>query len=300
MFSRLDRRILFLGSVFALLLGPECLVAQEPTRAVWGRFEEASALEIDPMGRLYVTDAGLDVVRIFNLDGEERATVGGSGTRRGEFDGPMDLDATNGQMLVVADAGNGRIQRFASERQYLDALTVGATFEDGPEQRVFSDGRDGADVQGSGRPIAVVSSNSDETFVIDGREDVVVKFDAQAREERIIGGAGHLQAPVALALDGNRRLYVADRERKAVFSYDLFGTFVERLSTPTLPRLQALSVYRGRLWIICADRVLVWNPDAGTIQQHQVSLDVPLVDAARRGNHLFLLTESELLRRDSW
>jgi len=40
-----------------------------------------------------------------------------------------------------------------------------------------------------------------------------------------------LDDPVAIALDGNRRLYVADAEQEAVFAYDPFGTFIERLPT---------------------------------------------------------------------
>ncbi len=293
------------GSALVMGGAPTSLLAQngeEPT--VLARFEEARALEVDPTGRLYVADAGRDVIRIFDPKGRLQATLGDAGTRAGEFDGPTDLDPTNGQTLLVADGGNGRIQRFSADLQYLEAMPVGGDFGSRAEQRVFDDGRDGSAVQGEGRPIAVVSSDGDETFVVDGRESVVVRFDEQRRPERLIGGgmsgAGAPQEPVALALDDSRRLYVGDRAQGVVLAYDLFGTFVKRLSTPPMPELRALSMQRGRLWIVCADRVFVWNPKTGRTQEHPVDLEASILDAARRGEDLFLLTERRLLRRDVW
>mgnify|MGYP006279603761 CR=1 FL=1 len=289
------------GILLLLLMGPWMAVyAQNESKpTVLARFQEAAALDVDPRGRLYVADAGRDVVQILDAEGTVHATLGQSGTRAGEFDDPVDLDATNGQTLLVADAGNGRIQRFSSEWQYLEALPVGSTFGGEWGQRAFDDGRDGSTVQGQGRPLAVASSDGDETFVIDGRDGVVVKFDAQRRAERIIGsgmGGGGLQEPVALALDGARRLYVADAEQEAVLAYDLFGTFIERVATPSLPGIRAVSVHRERLWIVCPDRVMIWDPETESTTEHSISLEAPLVDVARQGDDLFLLTSKEMSR----
>jgi hypothetical protein len=274
--------------------------AQGSDSALVARFREASALAVDPTGQLYVADAGRDVVRTFRRDGRELPSLGGPGTRAGEFDGPADLDPTNGQTLLVADAGNGRVQRFSAEGQYLAAIPIGSAPGAQTQQSIFADGRDGADVQGTGRPVAVASSDSDETFVVDGREDVVVTYDRQGRPDRIIEPSRDLRAPGALALDGSRRLYVADRERDRVLAYDLFGTYVGDVSTPELPPIQALSVHRGHLWIVCAERVFVWHPDTGTTRAHAVALDAPLIDAAPHGEAVFLLTETQLLRRERW
>jgi len=273
---------------------------QAPRQVPGTEFREATALGVDPGGRLYVADAGCDVIRILSPDGALLETLGGPGTRAGEFYGPQDLDPTNGQMLYVADAGNGRIQQFSAERQYLGALTVGAGTDRNLRQRAFDDGRNGADVQGTGRPIAVASSDGDDTFVVDAQRAVVVRFDVQGRVDRLIGPAGRLDEPVALAIDGSRRLYVADRGREAVLTYDLLGTFVERLDTPPLPDVRALTVHRGRLWIVCPERVIVWNPSTETSVAHAVDLPAPLVDVARRGDDLFLLTAERLYRRAPW
>lgn len=289
-----------LGGLAAVLGRAGSVWAQSATAdTVLARFQEAAALDTDPAGRLYVADAGRDHVRIVNPDGTVHATLGGPGTRAGEFDEPLDLDPTNGQTLLVADAGNGRIQRFSAELQYLEAMPVDGSFGR-TDQRGFDDGRDGSTIQGSGRPSAVASSDGNATFVINARDNVVVAYDEQRAAERIIDRQGRLREPVALALDGSRRLYVADRERGAVFAYDLFGTFVRRLDLPPLGDLQALALHRRHLWVVAAGQVTAWHIDTGTTQQHPIDLATPLVDAAWGDTGIFLLTTQRLVRRESW
>ncbi len=266
---------------------------------VLARFQEAAALDVDPTGRLYVADAGREHVRILRPDGTVRATLGGPGTRAGEFDEPLDVDPTNGQTLLVADAGNGRIQRFSAERQYLEAMPVGDAFG-ASDRRGFDDGRDGSAVQGAGRPVAVASSNGNATFVIDAREDAVVAYDEQRQAERILDTEGRLREPVALALDGSRRLYVADRAREAVFAYDLFGTFLQRIDLPALGDIQALALHRRRLWVVAAGQVTTWHVETGTTTRHAADQAAPLVDAARTPEGLFFLTPQRLVRRSDW
>lgn len=267
------------------------------------RFEAAQALAVDPRGQLYVADAGRDAVVVLSPDGREHATLGGTGMRAGQFLDPADIDPTNGQALFVADAGNGRLQRFSDELQYLESLPVGRGFEEGQTVRAFDDGRDGSDVQGEGRPIAVGSSVGNHTFAIDERAGVVLKWDEQRRPEQVIGGwarrAGRLEQPVALALEGSRRLFVADQGRAAVVVYDRFGTFEQELPTPPLPNVRALAFRQGRLWIVCPDRVFVWHPTGGRVAEHPIDLPAPLVDVAPFSEGVYLLTPTRLWVRDA-
>jgi len=296
------------GLLLSMLLGVAgCygpVHAQEaPPDTVLARFGDARALAVDPLGRLYVADAGRDVVRILDRAGTEQGTLGGAGTRAAEFDEPVDVDPTNGQTVWVADAGNGRLQHFSADGLYLEAMPVGRSFLEESGKRFLDDGRDGAAVQGDGRPIAVASTSGDEVFAVDGRNDLLLKWDEQRRPERLFGPVGRAEAPrwpVALALDGTRRLYVADRAQNAVLVYDLFGTFLHRLDTPPLSNLQALTMHRGHLWIVCAGRVFVWDRDTRAVTEHAVNLPAPLVDAVRRGDDLFLLTPTRLYRRPAW
>jgi sugar lactone lactonase YvrE len=265
-------------------------------------FEDARALAADPNGRLYVAAAARDAVVMLNPDGSAAQVMGGPGMRAGEFENPADVDPTNGLSIFVADAGNGRVQRFSGEGQYLESLPVDASATPEEPRRAFDDGRDGASVQGSGRPIAVASSSADKTFVIEGRRGAVLTWDDRRRPQQLIGafGGGRLTAPVALALQGTRRLYVADRDAAAIHVFDAFGTHLRRLRTPDLPHVRSLAWRRDRLWIVCEDRILVWSSDTRRTTPHPVRLDAPLVDATRVDDTVYLLTPTRLWRRPAW
>ncbi len=314
MWSRTLFFFLLVGGAVPALFGPALPAGERPApdrRAGASasdtveqvRFQEATDLARDPRGRLYVADAGRDAVVILSPQGQEQAVLGGAGTRAGQFLDPLEVDPTNGQTLLVADAGNGRLQRFSEEQQYLESLPVGRDFGTERNRRALDDGRDGADERGDGRPIAVASSVGNHTFAIDEGPGVVLKWDEQRRPERIIGRQiqrrGRLERPVALALQGSRRLYVADREREAVLAYDRFGTFERQLPTPPLPDVRALTFRAGQLWIVCADRVLVWHAADRRLAERPVDLPAPLVDAVPFADGVYLLTRTRLWMRDA-
>lgn len=227
--------------------------------------------------------------------------LGGSGTRPGEFDLPSDVDPTNGQLILVADAYNGRIQRFSEEGQYLESLPIGQLDRGGGDGWTFQDERDGGTVQGDGHPVAVARDDEGTIFVLDARTRRLLTWSDLGRSGRISeAGGGRLQDPVALAVGNGQRVYVADVGTEAVLVYDSFGTFLRRLTLPPLPSIRALTVHRGRLYIVCAERVLVWDRRDGLVAEHRVTLKEPLVDAALRDDGLYLLTPTRLLRRARW
>ncbi|WP_263791248.1 NHL repeat-containing protein [Salinibacter sp.] len=268
---------------------------------VLAQFEEARALAVDPRGRLYVADAGRDVVGIFEADGTRRDVLGGTGTRPGTFDTPSAIDPTNGQTLLVADTYNGRVQRLSTEGQYLESLPVGQAGRRTAGEWTVRDGQGGAPVQGDGRPIGVARDDEGAVFVLDSRNRQVWKWSDVGQVQAVVSGrGGRLQDPVALALGPDRRLYVADAGREAVLIYDAVGTFRRRVPGLAPAAVQALAVHRGRLWIVCPRRVLVWNRAVGVVAEHTVDLGEPLVDVAVYQDRAYLLTETRLLRRPAW
>jgi len=268
---------------------------------VLAEFRNAQALGIDPRGRLYVADAARDVVAVLGSAGKRTMVLGGSGTRAGEFDTPADVDPTNGQLILVADTYNGRVQRFSEEGQYLESLPIGRRNRRGGEGWSFQDGRNGAAVRGNGRPVAVARDDEGTLFVLDERTRQLLTWSDLGRSGRVReAGDGRLQDPVALAVGRDKRVYVADAEKEAVLMYDTFGTFLRRVTLPPLPSVRALTVHRGRLHIVCADRILVWTQEKGLVAEHPVDLSEPLVDAAFDESRAYLLTATRLLRRSGW
>lgn len=262
-------------------------------------FVDARSLALDTSGLLYVVDAGRDVIDVFDADGTLQAEAGGSGTREGDFDDPSDIDPTNGLLLVVADAGNGRIQRFARGFHFLESLPVGRGDDRGGENRGPTYlAREGEVVGTSeGRPVAVVTLPTDEMFAIDANRNVIVRWGRDRRERTVFGGPDDgedaLVRPVSLASDG-RVLYVADAGRAAVVVYDLFGGVIRTLAEGRATGVRAVSVHHGRLWVTLPSRVLVYDTSGRLDYVFDVDLGEELVEVAFSGRMLYLLTPSSL------
>lgn len=256
------------------------------------RFEAARALAVDLAGLLYVVDAGRDVVDVLTPGGVRRATLGGPGTGAGRFDTPADIAPTNGLVLVVADAGNGRIQRFSRDFLHLASVPIGR------DEDVTRFGRDPGEALGEGRPVAVAVGTTNEAFAVDAARGVVVKWDAAGRFERTIGGyeagAGALSEPVALALDARGNLYVADRGRAALVVYDRFGGYERALVEGHASDVRAVTLGGGAIWVVLPHRLLVFDLQGRLVRTVEVRLPEPLVDVAVVGETLYLLTAEHL------
>lgn len=265
---------------------------------VLAQFQDARALAVDPLGRLYVADAGRDAVVILGPDGRRQTIIGGSGTRAGEFDTPSDVDPTNGQVLLVADTYNGRVQRFSEEGQYLESLPIG---RGEGLARGFDDGRDGSAVQGNGRPVAVASNSHGTTFILDERDGVLLRWSELQGMDRIVdglaGGRDRLEDPVALTVGAEGHLYVADAAQEAILVFDRFGTYLRRLPTPSLPNVRALTWRRGRLWIVESDRLWVWERSSRRANTHPISVNNTLQDVVPTTRALYILTSTHLIQK---
>jgi DNA-binding beta-propeller fold protein YncE len=265
-------------------------------------FKQAQALAVDPAGHLYVADAGRDIVLQLDAHGAVIATLGGPGAEEGAFDGPTDIDPTNGLILVVADAGNSRLQRFSRQFNFLESIPVGRVRDaafDGRQRTSYRTGDSAVIDFADGRPIAVTTTSEQETFSIDEAQGVVLKWDKNRRVERVFGQVddadGVLVEPVALAYDGEV-LYVADRGLAGVVVFDRFGQYIRTLAEGRAVGVRAVTVHRGRLWVVLPGRLLVYEARGRLAYVYEVQTDEPLEDAALSADHLFLLTSTRLYR----
>ena len=265
-----------------------------------GTFERATAFDVAPSGAIYVADAAIDALVVIDRLREVRVE-GGPGTEDGQFDLPADVDAGNGLVIYVADAGNHRVQRFSREFRHLGSVGIDAASfgQRSGTAQANSQGRGGG-TGFSGRPIAVVTSAADELFVIDENADVVLKWDASLQPDRIIGdfgsGAAQLVEPVDLATDGHRHLYVADAARRSIFVFDLLGSFVREIRLDASDRPVGVSTAAtGDIVVITPERLLVLGPGGGRLVLEPDVAD-RLVDARIHDGWLYVLSETGLYR----
>ncbi len=267
-------------------------------------FEDAVALAADPAGRLYVVDAGASVVVTLTPDGLPLNRLGGPGTGDYAFLAPADIDPTNGLVLAVADAGNGRVKRFSNDGRLLETLRVPADGDaDGLRFGRLGAADDGGDTAeaGAGRPVAVASAVTGELFAAEALRGVVLRWDDRARRVRVVGGTeageGALREPVDLALGPEGRLFVADRGHGAVLAYDAFGSYLRRFADGAARSLRAVAVVGDRLVIVLPRQLLVYGLDGRPRGAFSFDLPEPLVGVAP-GDGLVLLTPTRLYRTD--
>ncbi len=86
-----------------------------------------TGVAVAPDGRVFVSDANGDQVRVFDPGGAEGTPLGGSGDGPGQLDGPAGLDVAPDGRLLVADRGNGRVVVFGADGRPGGAIRLGGT-----------------------------------------------------------------------------------------------------------------------------------------------------------------------------
>lgn len=261
-------------------------------------FNEASSIGIDPAGRVYVTDRADHVLRIMSGEGNDVFVLGGPGAGEGEFDEPLAVDPTNGLVIVVADAGNNRLQRFTRRFQLIESIPLYGQGPDPVGAGVRS--RSELPTQGGierGRPIAVVVGDANEIFVVDESRSAVAHFDSSRRLKGFIGAAadyGRLLDPIDVALFGES-IAVADRGLRSIVIFDQFGGYVTELGGGMLESFNGLYSTDEILLAAYSTRVALFDAAGTRLADIGIQVDEPIRDVAINGGDLLILTRRELL-----
>ena len=266
-------------------------------------FEEARAVAADGSGRLYVADAGAATVTVLSAEGLPLIVLGGPGTGDYAFLDPSGIDPTNGLVLVVADTGNGRLQRFSYDGRLIETLPVPSNLGDGDSgRREFRDTPTSDRRAGQGRPTAVAAAVTGETYAVEEVQGLVLRWDERRRFDRVIGGLeedeGALSQPVGVAVGPDGRLFVADRGHAAVLVYDPFGLYLRRIADGVARDLRAVAVVGGRLVLVLPQQVVLYSLDGRRLGAFAVPTPEPLVGVAGDENRLVLLTPTRLFAAD--
>lgn len=87
-------------------------------------FHEPATVRVDGQGRLYVLDSGDDRVQVFDAEGRHLRTLGNPGQGPGELSRPTGMWVFADGEVVVADAGNARLQRFGPGGDPLGTVSL--------------------------------------------------------------------------------------------------------------------------------------------------------------------------------
>lgn len=154
---------------------------------------------------LYITDALLHRVEVFDLQGRYVRGFGERGTAAGEFNYPSHIASSNGKnpALYITDSMNFRIQK----------LSVDGS----PQQSIGSVGNATGKLS---RPKGVATDSSGNLYVVDALFENVQMFDPQGRFLMHWGrngtAPGYFWLPRGIAIDSRDRVWVADAYNRRI------------------------------------------------------------------------------------
>jgi sugar lactone lactonase YvrE len=178
-------------------------------QSAWGLAHSASSL--------YVSDWDADVIRQYDLQGNQVAVIGASGSGDGEFYGPKGLVVDTDGLIYVADSGNERVQVLSATGAFLDE---------------WIDPTDGVTTNFSPEDIAI--GHDGRVYVSDAANHRIVIF---SKAGVYLGSWGHLGYsgpdsfawPEGLAIDNDGNVLVADSGNGRVMCYTDNGVFIRQI-----------------------------------------------------------------------
>jgi DNA-binding beta-propeller fold protein YncE len=190
---------------------------------------------------------------------------GGRGSDKGEFDSPLGMCIDGNGNILVADTGNGRIEKFSPSGTFLSVIGmkgighgqlaepngiavdrsgniyVAEVASNHRVQKLAPDGTFIAEWRGpelgfyGPRRIAIGPDNS--IYVVDQGHDRIVKFSPDGQVLTVWGtkgsGDGQFDDPASVAVDPTaNKVYVADPRNKRIQVFDSDGKFLTKWIVP--------------------------------------------------------------------
>lgn len=206
--------------------------------AAQARFADPYGLAVDAHGVVYIADAGdNNRIRRVHPDGRVDTLAGhGEGWRDGaalqaQFNTPSGIALDVAGNVYVADTGNHVIRRIAVDGTVSTLAGDGQRgFVDGPAAQARFDGPMGVAVDAGGR-VYVADTYNDRIRVIepDGRVHTLAGGECPGLMDGI-GAGTRLDTPVALALDPQGNLLIADLFNNAIRQLAPDGTLSTRVA----------------------------------------------------------------------
>jgi len=231
-------------------------------------------------------------------EGVSNVFEGGRGARKGEFDSPIGIAVDGNGNILVADTGNGRIEKFAPTGTFLSIIgtkgsgpgqlaapngiavdrTGNIYVADASNHRVEKLAPDGTFIAewkgpdaGFYGPRRIAIGPDDSIYVVDQGRTRIVKFSPDGRVLAVWGSKGSSDGQfddhTSVAVDATtNKVYVADPINRRIQVFDSSGKFLTKWSIPEWGRPHgfedlAIDSKMGRLYASSAnmDTLLIFD-----------------------------------------
>lgn len=264
---------------FLLLLKVGSVFSQADQRVDYRLFtdqlDRPTSVYVTPRGEIYVTERGAHRLLKFNLEGDRIDAMGNQGLGNFQFDRPMDVDATNGLKIYVADHNNRRVQVFDSRFQYLSTIrkTEGTRFS------------------GDIKPSVITTNPISDLFIYDEDRHRILKYnsngifelDANLRK-RVIKSVTDMGA-------SQDNLYLLDKDQQVIQILNHLVQF--RRFIGGWKDLQAISVNHEQLVAVDGSELIHMNL-AGAVQNKLNLEHDTILSISFYGRNLALITGQSL------
>ena len=223
-----------------------------------GAINNASSMNINATGFLFITDSGNDEIYKMDTLGKVFKTTGGHGWSESTFDNPVGIFATP-LSVYIADKNNHSIKRFDKDLNPVSSLYT--RDNDDPNSRF-------------GYPLSCVIANQGDLFILDSENKRVLKFDLFGNFIQNFGGYDYgkyaLSNPKAMACDYNNYIYVADG--KNIFIYDQFGNGIGDIKGTE--EFTSINIIFNNMTINSKDKIYYYDLSQRTGQLEDIKIDL--------------------------
>ncbi|MBM3995092.1 MAG: hypothetical protein FJ303_13205 [Planctomycetes bacterium] len=244
------------------------LVADWPTLPPGMKFEGISAAACDAKDSLFVLHRVKPYVMVFDKDGKLLRSW------NGDFKTPHGLRIDSDGNVWIADMANHLVQKFTPEGKLL--LTLGQKNKPGLANDQFN------------KPADASIGPDGNLYVADGYGNSrVAKFTKDGKFLRDWGmkgkGASQFNIPHVVDFDGQKRVFVGDRENNRVQIFDLDGKLLDTWTDTGAPfglfvhkdRVYLADGRKGTIRILDKDGKLMtrWETSSGKEMPHWINVD---------------------------
>jgi len=274
--EKISATFLFLNLVF-LTAGPVFSQDDKPAdyRLITDQLDRPSSVYVTPRAEIYVTERGAHRLLKFNAAGERMDAMGNQGLGDFQFDSPMDVDATNGLKIYVADYNNRRVQVYDNRFQYLSTIrqTEGVRFS------------------GDVKPSVITTNPISDLFIYDEDRHRILKYNSNGVFELVANLRKREIESVTDMSASQDHLFLLDKKQQVIQIYNHLVQFRRFIGGWT--DLKTISVSHEQLVAIDGSELIHMNL-RGSVQNRVNLGHNDVVSVSFYGRNLAVITEDSL------
>jgi len=240
---------------------------------------QATSLYITPSGKLYITEATKNRILILDQNGQRLDSLGNLGSGNYQFDTPVDIDATNGLKVYVADYNNHRIQVFDRREQYLSTIR--------------NDGHFGAgDVYD---PAKLCVNNRGQLYFFDDNSGYIIMYNARGQFDQVFNLLSNeiVNTPSDM-IASDDRVYVSDPKGGVIDIISNTGQFLGFIEGTK--KVGAIAINDRYLWACMPNYLKIFEKRGALIEKFVILPNIKPIGLSIHQDRIFVLTADRLYR----